>query len=93
MNVVIPLLTIATGFDDIYHGNLWGCTWISGAGIIAMMGTIFLRKAEGMKLHEVKASETRNRARAMARRMGIESPAYLRRASRAKILAVSGGRL
>ena len=62
-------LTIATMTSTT---ETWGCTWISGAGIIAMMGTVFRRKAEGMKLHEVKASETRNRARAMARRMGIE---------------------
>jgi Zn-dependent protease with chaperone function len=71
-NFVVPLLMIATGFDDIFHGELWGCAWISLAGIIAIIGTIYLRKAEGMKLHEVKASETRNRALAMARKMGIE---------------------
>ncbi len=71
-NFVVPLLMIATGFDDIFHGELWGCAWIGVAGIIATIGTIYLRKAEGMKLHEIKASETRNRALAMARRMGVE---------------------
>jgi Zn-dependent protease with chaperone function len=71
-NFVVPLLMIATGFDDIFHGNLWGCAWIAVAGIFAMIGTIYFQKAEGMRLHEVKASETRNRALKMARRMGIE---------------------
>ncbi len=69
---VVPLLMIATGFDDIFHGELWGSAWIGMAGIIATIGTIYLRKAEGMKLHEVRASETRSRALAMARRMGVE---------------------
>lgn len=71
MSFVIPLLMIATGFDDISRGKFRGCLWICMAGIIATIGTIFLRTAEGMKLHEVKSSETRNRALAMARRMGV----------------------
>jgi hypothetical protein len=61
-NFVVPLLMIATGFDDILRGELWGCVWISAAGIMAIVATIYLRRAEGMKLHEIKASETWNRA-------------------------------
>jgi Zn-dependent protease with chaperone function len=72
MNFVFPLLLLATGFDDIFHGDLWGCALIIGAGIIATIATIYLRKAEGMKMHEVKSSETRNRALAMARKMKID---------------------
>lgn len=72
ISFVVPLLLIAEGFEDVLRGDLWGCAWIGSAGFIAIIGTAFLRRAEGMKLHEVKASENRNRALAMARKLGID---------------------
>jgi Zn-dependent protease with chaperone function len=91
-NFVIPLLMIATGFDDILRGELWGCVWISAAGIVAIIATIYLGRAEGMKLHEVKASQTRNRALAMARRMGIElRRIYVMPAGRGHLTNAFGG--
>ena len=71
VSFVFPLLMVATGSSDVLGGTLSGLAWIAGAGIIALIGMVGLRKAEGMKLHEVKASETRNRALTMARKMGI----------------------
>jgi Zn-dependent protease with chaperone function len=71
MNFVVPLLMIETGFDDLFRGELRGLVWVAAAAIVATVATAFLRKAEGMKLHTVKASETRNRALAMARKMGV----------------------
>jgi Zn-dependent protease with chaperone function len=72
MSFVVPLLLIINGFDDALQGNLWGCAWIGSAGVVAIIGTALLRSAEGMKMHEVKSSETRNRALPMARRLGID---------------------
>jgi Zn-dependent protease with chaperone function len=71
MNFSIPLLMVALGFDDLWNGKLPGSLWICIAGIAAVAGTVGLRRAEGIRLHQVKASETRNRALAMARRMGV----------------------
>lgn len=76
MNFVVPLLMIATGFDDILRGDLWGSAWIAAAGGVALVGTICLHHAEGMKLHIVRASETRNRALVMARRLGSISRGF-----------------
>lgn len=71
INFVVPLLTLAEGFDDILRGDLGGCAWIVSAGLIAFCGAVLLRRAEGMKLHEIKASETRNRAFAMGQKLGV----------------------
>lgn len=72
MNFSLPLLMVALGFADLCKGKLLGSLWICLAGIVALVGTACLRQAEGMRMHQVKASETRNRALAMARRMGVE---------------------
>ena len=71
MNFSIPLLMVALGCDDLWDGKLLGSLWICIAGIAAVAGRIGLRRAEGIRLHQVRASETRNRALAMARRMGV----------------------
>lgn len=72
VSFVVPLLLIATGADDVLQGELWGAIWIVVAGACAVVGTIFHRRAEGFRQHEVKASETRNRALAIAKRMGVK---------------------
>jgi heat shock protein HtpX len=71
MNFSIPLLMVALGCDDLWKGKLSGSLWICIAGIAAVAGTIGLRRAEGIRPHQVRASETRNRALALARRMGV----------------------
>ncbi len=67
---VMPLLMIAMGFGAIFDGRGRGVAWIICAGLVARIGTVFLHRAEGMKLHETKSGELRNRAFSVARRMG-----------------------
>lgn len=71
MSFVVPLLMVATGFDAIFDRRIAGVVWIGGAGVLGKISLAFLRAAEGMKMHELKSGETRNRAYAMARRMGV----------------------
>lgn len=67
---VVPLLMVVTAFDDIFDGKARGIVWLAGAGLAAKIGTIFFHQAEGMKLHEARSGETRNRALSIARKMG-----------------------
>ncbi|MGA8367271.1 MAG: M48 family metallopeptidase [Candidatus Acidiferrales bacterium] len=66
---VVPLQMVAMGFQDIFDGAGRGIAWIIGAGLVARLGVIFLRRAEGIKLHETKSGELRNRAFSVARKM------------------------
>jgi Zn-dependent protease with chaperone function len=72
VNFAAPLLLIAIAADDVLQGELRGAIWIVVAGVCAIVGMIFYRRAEGFRQHEVKASETRNRALAIAKRMGVK---------------------
>ncbi len=65
----VPLLMIATGYEAVLLGRSRGLVWIVCAALVARIGTIFLRRAEGVKFNETKAGELRNRAFAVARRM------------------------
>ena len=68
---VIPLLMVAAGFDSILDGKLRGFVWLIAAGVIAKIGTGFLRRAEGIKFNALKSGETRNRALSISARMGV----------------------
>jgi Zn-dependent protease with chaperone function len=72
LSFVVPLLFVSMGTDDLLRGKLQGCVWVALSGIVAVLGMIFLRRAEGFRKREVKGSETRNRAKAIARRMGVK---------------------
>jgi Zn-dependent protease with chaperone function len=69
---VVPLLMIAVGFNAIFDGNGAGVAWIVCAGVVARIGTAFLHRAEGMKLHQAKSGELRNHAFSVARKMGTK---------------------
>lgn len=69
VSIVLALLMVAAGFNAIYEREERGFVWIFGAGLVAMVGMKFLRRAEGIKLHTAKSGELRNRAASMARRM------------------------
>jgi Zn-dependent protease with chaperone function len=71
VSYVVPLLMVAAGFDAILAGNFRGMAWIAGAGVVSRVGTAFLMAAEGLKFNALKSGELRNRARVMARRMGV----------------------
>ncbi len=72
VSFAVPLLLIAIAADGVLQGELLGAIWIVVAGVCAIVGMIFYRRAEGFRQHEVKASETRNRALAIAKRMGVK---------------------
>lgn len=68
----LPLLVVARGFDALVSGQLSGILWLALSGITALVGGGFLRHAEGMKLHVAKTGETKNRAFAIAGKMGVK---------------------
>ena len=71
VSFVIPLLIVAAGFGAILDGNVKGIVWLLTAGVVARVGTGFLRRAEGLKLNALKSGEFRNRALSIASRMGV----------------------
>lgn len=68
----LPLLMLARALDALVEGSLLGLLWLIFAGATVRMGGGFLRLAEGMRLHEARTGETRNRGFAIARKMGVE---------------------
>jgi Zn-dependent protease with chaperone function len=92
VNFTAPLLLIAAAANDVLQGELWGAIWIVLAGVCATAGMIFYRRAEGFREHEVKASETRNRALAIAKRMGVKlQRVYVVPAGRGHLTNASAG--
>jgi Zn-dependent protease with chaperone function len=71
VSFVIPLLMVASGFTLIFTGRLVGTVWLITAAIVSLVGTGFLRLAEGMKFNRLKSGEFRNRALKMAEHMGV----------------------
>jgi Zn-dependent protease with chaperone function len=71
VSFVIPLFMVAAGFDSILEGRVVGVGWLFFAGVVARIGTGFLRRAEGMKFNALKSGELRNRALSLANRMGV----------------------
>ena len=65
----VALLLVAVGFDAIYDRRLVGVLWLVAAAIAAIVGTVRLRSAEGMKLQRVKSGELYKRAFVMAKNM------------------------
>jgi Zn-dependent protease with chaperone function len=53
----LVILFLAAGFDAIYDRRLLGILWLLIAATLAMLATIRLRVAEGMKLQRVKGGE------------------------------------
>ncbi len=76
VSFVIPLLMVAVGFGLILDKKLGGTAWLLVAGVVSKIGTIFLRRAEGMKFNALRSGEYRNRALRIARGMN-ESPPCL----------------
>jgi Zn-dependent protease with chaperone function len=68
---VVTLLMIAVGFQDIFARNLWGVCWLGAAGIIALLGIVGFRYAQGFRLRRVKSGTLYARATHLAKRMGI----------------------
>jgi Zn-dependent protease with chaperone function len=71
VSFVIPLLMLAAGFEIILDRELRGIAWLLAAGVVSIIGTGFLRRAEGLKLNTLKSGEYRNRALRVARGMEV----------------------
>jgi Zn-dependent protease with chaperone function len=63
----IALLFLASGFNAIYDRSFLGILWLVIGAIVAVLGMLRLRSAEGMKLQEVKGGELYKRAFALAK--------------------------
>lgn len=63
----IALLLLATGFSALYDRRFIGILWLAMAAIVAVVGMLRLRSAEGVKLQEVKGGELYKRAFALAK--------------------------
>jgi Zn-dependent protease with chaperone function len=66
LSPTIALLLVAAGFDAIYERRLTGLLWLVAAAILALVGMVGLRSAEGMKLQPVKGGDLYKRAFALA---------------------------
>ena len=67
----VPLLMSASGIHNILARNYWGIIWFPVAGITALVSTVQLRSAQGMKLRRVKSGTLFNRVMHLTRRVGI----------------------
>jgi Zn-dependent protease with chaperone function len=66
------LLMAASAIHDILTRHFWGMIWFPAAGITALIGTVRLRSAQGMKLRRVKSGTLLNRVMHLSRRAGIK---------------------
>lgn len=71
VSFVIPLLLVSVGISALLDRNVRGVGWLIFAGIVAKVGTGFLRRAEGLRLNTLKSGESRNRALRIADGMGV----------------------
>lgn len=65
------LLAFAIGIEDIYSKNPVGFAWMFGAGVVALIGRLQLRAAEGLIPLPVKSGELYKRSLVMSKRMGV----------------------
>jgi Zn-dependent protease with chaperone function len=63
----VAILLLATGFNAFYERRLVGIVWLVMAAMVAMLGMLRLRSAEGMKLQQVKGGELYKRAFVLAK--------------------------
>jgi Zn-dependent protease with chaperone function len=68
----VALGLAAIGFDAIYDHRPSGIVWLVAAAIAALVGTVRLQLAEGMKLQEVKSGTAYKRAFVLSREMGTD---------------------
>jgi len=68
----MALLMLAAGFHAIFEGRWIGLLWLVAAGIVAVVGPVGLRSAQGIKLRLVKSGNLYNRAFRLARKVGID---------------------
>src|SRR5438105_4889351 len=67
----VPLLMLAAGINALPHQHVAGFSWLAGAAVVALIGTLRLHSAEGFKPRSVKTGELHKRAFVIAKRMGV----------------------
>jgi len=67
----VVLLIVAVGIEDIYGKRSVGFAWMFGAGIVALVGKVRLRAAEGLIPRPVKSGELYKRSLVLSKRMGV----------------------
>jgi Zn-dependent protease with chaperone function len=68
----VTLLMIATAFDGIVERRLFSVLWLVAAGGVALVGTMRLRSAQGMKPRKVKSGTLYVRATYLAKQLGVK---------------------
>ena len=68
----MSLLMAGRGVQLMLQRDLWGILWFPAAGITALIATIRLRAAQGMKLRRVKSGTLMNRVMHLSKRVGIK---------------------
>jgi hypothetical protein len=63
----VAILLLASGFNAFYERRLVGIVWLVIAAIVATLGMLRLRLAEGMKLQEVKGGDLYKQAFVLAK--------------------------
>lgn len=63
----VAILLLANGFNGFYERRLVGILWLVIAAMVATLGMLRLRSAEGVKLQEVKGGELYKRAFVLAK--------------------------
>lgn len=79
---VISMLMIAAAFEEFFAGRYLGILWMVGAVVVHRIGMVFLRLAEGMRVHAAKSGELRNRSLANGAQNGNRYTKRLYRARR-----------
>lgn len=67
----LALLLIAIGFAGVYDSRWIGVLWLIVGGVSAVVGTVGLRSAEGLKFRRVKSGELYKRAFFVAKEVNI----------------------
>jgi Zn-dependent protease with chaperone function len=63
----VAILLLASGFNAFYERRLVGIVWLVTAAMLAVLGMVRLRLAEGYKLQQVKGGELYKRAFVLAK--------------------------
>lgn len=66
------LLMMAIGFDGAFQRKTLSLVWFLAAGVVATVGTVLLRFAQGVRPRRVKSGTLYIRAMRMAKRVGVQ---------------------
>jgi Zn-dependent protease with chaperone function len=67
----LALLMVAVAMEELYARSFAGFGWLLGAGVVALIGKLRLRTAEGFIPRPVKSGELYKRALVLSKRMNV----------------------